>query len=402
MIRVSTANMYLVSNASINADQSALLTTEAELASGKQINSPSDNPVGAGEASLLDSNVTQLSDYSSNQSQAQQFLNNSSSTLTEVLNVLQSANTTLVQAGNGTLNASNRSTLATQLQQDLNQIVGLANTSDGEGGYLFSGSVESTQPFVQSGNSVTYAGDNVLPTVQISQTRSEQVKYSGDSVFMQIPTGNGTFTTSAAGGNTGTGAISIGSVTNPSAITGDSYSITFNTASSYTVTDTTTNTQVATGNYTTSPTAINFNGMSMSITGAPAAGDSFTVAPSGTQSVFSILAGAISALQSPSSTPTEETQNSVALSTALNGVGNAIDSLTTTQSQMGAQLDELQTYGTINSDQNTQDQTEISSIVDLNYASGVSQMSQQQTQFQAALQSYASISKLSLFNYISG
>jgi len=67
---------------------------------------------------------------------------------------------------------------------------------------------------------------------------------------------------------------------------------------------------------------------------------------------------------------------------------------------MGAQLSELNTYGTVNSDQTLQDQTQMSSIVDLNYAQGASQLSQQQTQYQAALQSYASISKLSLFNYI--
>jgi flagellar hook-associated protein 3 FlgL len=82
-------------------------------------------------------------------------------------------------------------------------------------------------------------------------------------------------------------------------------------------------------------------------------------------------------------------------------VSNAITGLSTTQSSMGAQLQELQTYTTINSDQNLQDQTQVSGIVDLDYASGVSQLTQQQTQFQAALQSYATISKLSLFNYIS-
>ena len=281
MIRVSTSNVYLTSDAYINADQSALMTTEAELASGKQLNSPADNPVGAAQASLLQSDETQLGQYASNQTQATQFLNNGSSTMTQAINVLQSVNSSLVQAGNATLNTTDRSALASQLQQDLNQLVGLANTGDNEGGYLFGGSVTSSAPFVQNGNNVSYVGDNLEPSVQISQTRSEQTKYSGASVFMQIPTGNGTFVTAAASGNTGSGAISVGTVTSPSSLTGDNYTITMGAGgTSYQVQNTSTGATVASGNYT-SPTTVSFDGMQVQLSGTPAAGDTFSVAPSG-------------------------------------------------------------------------------------------------------------------------
>jgi flagellar hook-associated protein 3 FlgL len=224
---------------------------------------------------------------------------------------------------------------------------------------------------------------------------------------MQIPTGNGTFVTAAGSANAGTGAISAGTVTSPSGLTGQDYTVTMGgagapgtAATSYVVKNKTTGATVASGSYT-SPTTLSFDGMQMQLTGAPDVGDTFSVAPSGYQSVFSTIAGAISALQAPDGTAAEQAQNSAGLSSALGGVGQAITSLSTTQASMGSQLAELQTYGTINSDQTLQDQTETSSIVDLNYAQGVSQLSLQQTQFQAALQSYASISKLSLFNYIS-
>jgi flagellar hook-associated protein 3 FlgL len=401
MLRISTNNMYLTSDAYISTDQSAMMTTEAELASGKQVNSPSDNPVGAAQAALLQSNESQLGQYASNQTQATQFLNNGSSTMTQAINVLQSVNSSLVAAGNATLSTAGRSAIASQLQQELNQLVGLANTSDNEGGYLFGGSVTSGPPFVQNGNSVTYAGDNLEPSVQISQTRNEQIKYSGASVFMQIPTGNGTFETAPGTSNTGSGAINVGTVTTPSALTGDNYTITMGTGgTSYQVQDTTTGATVASGSYT-NPTTLSFDGMQVQLSGTPAAGDTFTVAPAGYQSVFSTIAGAITALQAPTGTTAEAAQNSAALSGALNGVGQALTSLTTTQASMGSQLAELQTYSAINSDQNVQDQTQSSAIVDLDYAQGVSQLSQQQTEYQAALQSYASISKLSLFNYIS-
>jgi flagellar hook-associated protein 3 FlgL len=401
MIRVSTANLYLESLQGINADQSAVLNSVGQLSSGKQLNSPADNPVGAAQASMLQSDLTQLGQYSTNQGQATQMLNSASSTLTQFMNVVQTTRTTLVQAGNGSLSDADRSALAAQLQQGLNQLVGLANTSDTQGGFLFGGSVTSTPPFVQNGNNVSYVGDNVVQGLQISQTRTEQIKYAGNSVFMSIPTGNGTFATAAAAGNTGTGTISAGTVTTPSSLTGDNYSITILPGgTNYQVNDLTKGTTVVPSTALGNPTTLSFDGMQMTLSGAPAAGDSFTVAPSGTQSVFSVLAAAITALQTPSSTAAAAAQRTAAVTTALGNTDQALTSLEASQSAMGAQLSELKSYSTVNGDRTLQDQTEMSSIVDLNYANGASKLAQQQTQYQAALQSYSAISKLSLFNYL--
>ena len=168
---------------------------------------------------------------------------------------------------------------------------------------------------------------------------------------------------------------------------------------SYTVVDNKTGASVASGAYT-NPTPLSFDGMQVDLSGTPAAGDTFTVAPSGYQSIFSTIAGAIAALQTPTTSAAAAAQSSAAISTALGDAQQAITSLSTTQASMGAQLSEANTYSSVNSDQTLQDQTQMSAIVDLNYAQGASQLSQQQTQYQAALQSYASISKLSLFNYI--
>jgi flagellar hook-associated protein 3 FlgL len=399
MIRVSTSQLYQNSNQSVNADQVAMMTTQAELASGKQVNSPSDNPVGAAQASLLQSNETQITQYGANQSQASLMLNNASSQLSQAINILQSVNSSLVEAGGGTLNATQKQSIATQLQQQLSELVGLANSTDGQGGYLFGGSVNNTQPFTQSGNQVTYVGDSLSTSVQISQTRTEQMKYPGSSVFMQIPTGNGSFSTAVGSTNTGSGAISAGSVVTPGALTGDHYVVTFGAGGgSYSVLDSNTGSTVVNNATYTAGSPITVAGMQFSISGTPAAGDTFTLAPSTNQSIFSVLSSAISALQNAGSATTA--QNAASLATALNGVSSSLDSLSTTQASMGTQIAELSAYGNIDSAQTLQDQTQMSAIVDMNYATGVSQLQQQQTQFQAALQSYAAISKLSLFNYI--
>jgi len=113
-----------------------------------------------------------------------------------------------------------------------------------------------------------------------------------------------------------------------------------------------------------------------------------------------MIASAIAALQTPSTSAAADAQRTAAITTALGNAQQAISSLTSTQAAMGAQLSELNTYTTVTGDRTLQDQTQMSSIVDLNYANGASKLSQQQTQYQAALQSYSSISKLSLFNYL--
>lgn len=402
MIRISTYMMYQNGERAINTSQSQLLATELQMSTGKQINSPSDNPVGAANVASLNGTVSQLSQFKSNQTEAQLQLNLADSTMSNFVNLVQDAQQRLVQAGDGSYSDSQRAALAQGLQGDLNQMIGLANTSDGQGGYLFAGSQQSAAPFSQTGNTVTYGGDSTLQSIQVSQNRLLQTKFSGDDLFQKIRPGNGSFVTAANSGNTGTGVIDAGSVTNPAALTGHTYTISFGVSGStttYQVQDTTTNTSVASGNYT-APTTLSFAGQQVTISGAPAAGDTFTVAPAQYQSIFTTMANAIAALQQPAQAPAANAQLQTALGSALSSTSQALDHLTLKQAQIGDQLQQLNSYSTLNDDRTLQATSALSSIQDVDYAKAASELAQQQTIFQAALQSYSSVSKLSLFNYL--
>ena len=402
MIRISTYMMYQNGERAINTSQSQLLATELQMSTGKQINSPSDNPVGAANVASLNGTVSQLSQFKSNQTEAQLQLNLADSTMSNFVNLVQEAQQRLVQAGDGSYSDSQRAALAQGLQGDLNQMIGLANTSDGQGGYLFAGSQQSAAPFSQTGNTVTYGGDSTLQSIQVSQNRLLQTKFSGDDLFQKIRPGNGSFVTAANSGNTGTGVIDAGSVTNPAALTGHTYTISFGVSGStttYQVQDTTTNTSVASGNYT-APTTLSFAGQQVTISGAPAAGDTFTVAPAQYQSIFTTVANAIAALQQPAQAPAANAQLQTALGSALSSASQALDHLTLKQAQIGDQLQQLNSYSTLNDDRTLQATSALSSIQDVDYAKAASELAQQQTIFQAALQSYSSVSKLSLFNYL--
>jgi flagellar hook-associated protein 3 FlgL len=403
MIRISTESMYQNGTAAISSAQTQLMTTELQLSSGRQINTPSDNPVGAANAASLASAISQLDQYGSNQGQAQLQLSMADSTMTSVTSLVQDAQSKLVQAGDASYSDTQRAALALGLQGDLTQLVGLANTSDGQGGYLFSGSEQSAPPFAQVGNAVSYGGNSTLQSLQVSQNRQLQVKFSGDDVFQKIRQGNGSFVTAAKSTNAGTGVIDAGAVSNPSLLTGDNYTISFAVAggsTTYQVQNTTTGTTTTSGTFT-SPTTLNFDGQQVTLSGAPASGDSFTVAPAQYQSIFTTLANAIAALQQPATgSPSATAQLQTSLTAALASTGQAMDHLTLKQAEVGTQMQQLASFTSLNSDRTLQASSAKSAIVDLDYAKAASHMAQQQTIYQAALQSYSAVSKLSLFNYL--
>jgi flagellar hook-associated protein 3 FlgL len=401
-MRISTYTMFQNGEQAISTAESQLMQTQLQLSSGKQINSPSDNPIGAANVASLSTTVSQLTQFASNQNEAQMQLNQADSTMSSLVNLVKNAQQTLVQAGDGSYSDAQRQALAQELQGDLNQMVGLANTSDGQGGYLFAGAQQSAPPFSQVGNNVNYGGDSTLQSVQVSQNRQLQIKFSGDDIFQKIRPGNGSFVTAAGSSNTGSGAIDTGSVANPSALTGDNYTISFSgsgSSTTYQVQDTTTNQTVASGNYA-SPGTIAFDGLQVTITGAPANGDSFTVAPAAYQSVFTTMANAIAALQQPADTPAAVAQLQTSVGSALASMGQVLDHMTLKQAEVGDQLQQLSSYTNLNSDRQLQANSSLSSIQDLDYAKAASQLAQQQTTYQAALQSYSAVSKLSLFNYL--
>lgn len=402
MMRVSTNEFYRTSSLSMMQRQRDLLDTQAQISSGKRINSPSDDPVGAAQAASTRTALSQFDQFKSNQDRASYLLNLGESTLGQFVDTAQTVKERLIAAGNGSYSNADRLSIATDLNGILSQMVGLANSSDGGGGYLFAGSREATTPFTQSGLSVSFNGDSTPLQLEVSTNRVQQVKNTGDDAFLKVRAGNGTFTTSAASTNTGSGVIDPGAVLNPAQLTGSSYSIAFSVAggvTTYQVVRASDSAVVASGNYT-APASVDFDGQHVAISGTPANGDSFQVAPANYQSIFDTVAGAIQLLSKGVATAADMAQ----LQTRLSGLGasldQALDHLSLKRAEYGSALSELDADAQLNDDREVQYKTRLSSLEDLDLAQAATDLSQRQTTFQAALQSYSAISKLSLFNYL--
>ena len=318
--------------------------------------------------------------------------------------MLQSIRTSAVSAGAGSLNDSDRATIAGDLTSQLQQLVALANSKDGSGHYMYAGFQSSTQPFVQNASGgITYQGDQGQQELQVSTSRTLPVTYSGNAIFDQIKNGNGTFVAGAAATNTGSGIIGATQVTTPASVNGDSYSLNFHVVSgvtTYDVVDTTTSTTLSAGNAYTDGSAITVGGQQLSISGSPSDGDAFSLTPSTQQSIFTTVQNLINTLNTPASTPAGRTALTNGINQGLQNIDQSLGNVLSVQASGGASLRELDSITTENQDRSLQYQSTLSNLQDLDYNKALSDFSRQQLALTAAQKAFAQVSGLSLFNYM--
>jgi flagellar hook-associated protein 3 FlgL len=164
-----------------------------QMSSGRQFNNLSDDPAAVSELVLNDAQTSNVNQYLQNVSTLQNGLQVADSTLSSVVTALSQAISLGVQGANGTLNASDMQSLATEVSGIKSQILALANTSY-DGNYLFAGTAVTTQPFTEDSSSasgVTYNGNGSTNSVQIGDGEYIPVNLSGSQVF--TPTGSDVF-----------------------------------------------------------------------------------------------------------------------------------------------------------------------------------------------------------------
>jgi flagellar hook-associated protein 3 FlgL len=382
----------------LNQLESNISTTQNDISTGLSFTTASQNPVAAGLVSGYNQVLAQSQQYTSNGNSAQESLNTEDSALTQLQNQLQSLRDLALEANNASESPQDLSAIATQVQQIQGSLLSVANTQDGAGNYIFAGYATQTQPFAQSATGATYSGDQGQRQVQIGAGQTVVVGDNGDLVFNQVKTGNGTFNVTAASANTGSGIIGATTVTDPATYAGGTYSINFTAPGTYQVVNAG-GTVVSTGAYT-SGEAISFAGIQVTLSGQPATGDSFSVAPSANQSIFTTVQNLANALQQNTGSAGGQAQLNNAITGAINDIDQALDQTQTVQSSVGARLNTITTAQSVATTQQTQLQESISNLQSLDYASAVTSLDSQNTTLSAAMQAYSLTQGLSLFKYL--
>jgi flagellar hook-associated protein 3 FlgL len=376
--------------------QGDLSDIQTQMGTGKRINQPSDDPVGAARAVELTHLGADTAQYQRNITSANARLGLEDQTLSSVSDVLDRVRTLTLEGMNATQTDESRADIAAELVQLRGQLLGIANGKDSQGDYLFAGNRTGAQPFVSQG-SVSYVGDQGQRMVAAGPGLQVATGDPGSTIFMGIPTGNGTFAVGAAAGNGGSAVAGATSVTDASAWDGGSYQITFTAPDTYEVRDGG-GALVASGSYDPQKGgAVAFKGVQVAFSGTPAAGDSFNVAPSSTQSVFDTMDGLIASF-TQGNTGGADMQN--ALNGQLANLDQAVGSITRARAGVGARMNALDQQGSLNDDLSLQYKTALSDTQDLNYYDAVSRLSLQSSALQAAQLTFSKLQNMSLFDYL--
>jgi flagellar hook-associated protein 3 FlgL len=398
-MRISTSQIYNANVASLNNLQVQIANTTQQMATGQRILSPADDPVGAARASELIQSDSTNTQYTTNRTAAINTLSLAEGVLDGATSLLQDVHTTVVSASG--LSDANRKALALHIQSRMNDLLGMANTTDGAGSYLFSGAQGSVKPFVETAGGVVYQGDDVQRNVQVASSRQIASTDSGADIFMRVRNGNGTFQAVPGVANAGSGIISQGVVTDSSLYTGQSYRVVFNTATSYDIQDVPGGTTLASGAYV-SGQAISYGGVQVEIKGTPSAADTFDISPSQNVSVFDTLNNLVQLLNTPlaGATAAVVAANKQAMSDSLGELNQDLNAVLGVRATIGSRLNELDSLQEIGDQLGLQYKASLSKIQDTDYNKAITDLTQQKLMLQAAQQSFAQVSKLSLFNYI--
>jgi flagellar hook-associated protein 3 FlgL len=396
-MRISTAGSYAAGIGTMQKRQEELVEAQERLTSGKRVMRASDDPTAAARAerALAIQARSQADQRAVDASRSAMTLVESA--LGDALGLMQDAREALVSAGNGTYSAAERAGVAQQLRNLRQQLLAVANRDDGAGVHLFAGQGSASPPFLDAAGGVAFAG--TPGEVKAADGEPLPLAFDGAAVWMSAPRGNGVFETRVIN-SAGTGWIDTGRVSDPSALTGSTYTLAFTASAAGTtysifrdgVPTALSNLPFAEG------TDITVDGMTARVTGRPADGDTFELAPSTPDlSVFQALDSAIAGL-----TDANASQSAIRQSVGfgLRDLDATMARVQAARSRAGDALNHIDGATDRLAATQLTAQTDRSAAEDLDLVQALSEFQSQQSGYEAALKTYANVQRLSLFQYI--
>lgn len=165
--------------------------TQAQIATGKNILKASDDPVMAANIAFTKDQKVVLERYATNIERADQRLGLMETMLGDATNILTRAYELSIQAGNDTYSASDRRAIGAEVGELKRALLGIGNTKDSKGDYLFSGFKVNQMPFVENAaGAIQYKGDRGVHAVQISESMRMNTGIDGAEAFLRVKSGD--------------------------------------------------------------------------------------------------------------------------------------------------------------------------------------------------------------------
>ncbi|MFT8211230.1 MAG: flagellar hook-associated protein FlgL [Symbiopectobacterium sp.] len=183
-MRLSTSMIYQQNMNGILNGQSIWQKAGEQLASGTKVTTPSDNPIAASQAIMIGQAQAETDQYTLARTFSRQSMSLELSVLGSIVTAVTSASTEVISAGS-VKSDDDRNTQAKVLEGLKEQLLNIANTTDGNGNYIFAGYQTTTAPYVQDPTTkvVSYVGGFTAISQQVDSSRTMTVSNIGPQVF---------------------------------------------------------------------------------------------------------------------------------------------------------------------------------------------------------------------------
>lgn len=406
MIRISSQQIFSGGINRLQELNSSLNNTQQQISTGKRVNKPSDDPVAAARILKLNQELSRVETYQRNVDLAENRLKQEENALSSSIDVIQRIRELTVQAGNGSLSPNDRRSISSELQERLGQLANIANTRDASGEYIFSGFQGSVKAFEQDATgSWRYQGDEGQRVLEIDDGVTVPISDNGKDIFVRVPaaiTGEHTNVATAGASISGVSLVNEAALTAeyPNAFPDD---ITLQVDPTGQIIATDSEGDILTS---VSPSAYQ-SGEPFTVAGVevtlsdvvPGAGDVFTLKINEKQSVFGTIENLIAGLNSiDKTTPQGQAQYDDLIANSLINLDNAQESIILKQTELGGRMNAVESTKTFLEDSSVYSNEIRSQLQDVDYAEAISNLSFQSFVLQAAQQSFAQVSQLSLFD----
>ncbi|MFM7273737.1 MAG: flagellar hook-associated protein FlgL [Gammaproteobacteria bacterium] len=411
-MRVSTQQVYDAGLRGIRNAQTEVKRTQEQVATGKRLLSPADDPASAALALRVTVDISRSQQYQRNSDIANRDLRQQEVEIESVETVLFRLRELTISAGNPTLGAPERRLLATELDGLTEQLRSVGNARQATGEYLFAGFQGRDPAFeTRPGGVIEYAGDSGQREIQVGNGIDIAVRDNGRALFVDVPAANKTFQTELGSANTGSGDIDVGRIVDQAAydaVYPDDLVIQFSTTVPGQIDVLRRNATTGTSAALVPPVSfsysagspINVGGVEVRVSGTPAAGDEFIVKASTTQSLFTTVQRLSMALRSSPDTPAGAVERDAAIAETLGNLNLAEIHVFTSRADLGSRLQLLDTVREELQQTELVNKQLLSEVSDLDYNEAISRLTFQSFVLEAAQKSLARVSNISLFDYL--
>lgn len=410
-MRISSQQAFNLGVKGIQNNYAELIRTQQQISTGNRILTPADDPVASVRLMQLEQQQNMLGQYKDNLVAANNSLVQEESVLNSVNDIMQRIRVLAEEAGNGALSQSDRQSIAAELREREDELLGLMNTKNARGEYLFSGFQGKTQPFVRQGDgSFVYMGDEGQRKLQVASSLDIPISDNGKKVFQNVTNAARLDATTQPAGSSLT--VSSPLVQDEIAYASapgypdSQFEISFDPANpkNYEIVETSTGTSLQTGSMDDDDKlhdTLVFAGVVVHLDGVPDGTETIIITADPArekQGVLDTIYQLRTALENNTDSPEGSRATRDAVAAAITNIDHAMVTIDQTRGDIGARMNIIETTQTNNEDVTLVNQAVQAELREVDYPEALSKLAFQSIILEAAQQSYVKVSNLNLFN----